>query len=282
MKRSLLLFLLFVNLFTKAQILTNAQVYDFMPGDVFQWTHTEINDVGFSCYLPTTPTYHSDSVISRSFSAMGDTVFYTFYSTAHTPIQCIPSDPPYYASGVNSKFYTDLSSPAVHFSDFSCSPSTEEYNNSSYCGRIMWQSHSNGSSCFEFPDWSSTFIEGCGGPYINYNRNIAHDFHYTNELTYYKKGSISCGTYHNMPLGLTEHEKEKIILYPNPAQSMVYISGLTASEQYEISDLSGRILRSGTSILTGVNISDLDYGSYFIILYSRKGARITKPFIKHQ
>jgi hypothetical protein len=274
------LFLLFISLALKGQVLTNAQVYDYSPGDVFQWTHTEINDVGFSCYFPTTPTYHLDSVISKSVSAMGDTIFYTFYSTVHTPIQCIPSDPPYYSSGINSKFYTDLSNPAIHFSDFSCSPATEEYNNSNYCGRIMWQSHSNGTGCFEVPEWSSTFIEGCGGPYINFNRNVSHDFHYTNELTYYKKGNISCGNYYNMPLGIMEPGKEKLILYPNPARSLIYLTGLTSLEQYYISDISGRILLSGAFNSAGVDISDLDYGCYFIILYAAKGERITKSFIK--
>ncbi|MCQ9633341.1 M12 family metallo-peptidase [Chryseobacterium sp. WG23] len=66
-----------------------------------------------------------------------------------------------------------------------------------------------------------------------------------------------------------------IKLYPNPVRDMLYVSN-TASEDYKIFDLGGKIVDSGKLQRGAVNVSGLIKGTYMIQI-----GEITKKFVKN-
>jgi hypothetical protein len=285
-KFTFLIFLSCISVTGRSQSLTNAQVYDFMPGDVFQWTHTDIYpSPPMSCYYPMIATYHTDSIISKTYSAASDTVFYTVHSEAYRPFQCTPGSSPTYSSSTTAKFYTNLTAPAEHYTNWSCAtPSDTFYVSSSLCGKNVWVRHSNeNSSCFEEPVWSSKLIEGCGR-YINLQDVVGSGEYYNENLFYYRKNGVSCGTYYVQPgpMNVTEPENQSIALFPNPSDSKVYVSGLNSKANCRIFDLTGRTIVSAEigSAETGIDISALSKGCYFLVI-TVDDKQITKQLLKN-
>ncbi|MDD3739703.1 MAG: Omp28-related outer membrane protein [Bacteroidales bacterium] len=66
--------------------------------------------------------------------------------------------------------------------------------------------------------------------------------------------------------------RSQIDIYPNPASDYIKISGLVNNSNYTITDITGKIVKSGTIFLSeDIIISDLKSGLYFIeISYSNK------------
>lgn len=272
MKKLLLFLLIGFNVEVTSQTLTNGQVYDYMPGDVFQWTHRHIDDMYATpqCWLYYTNTYHTDSIISKYYSAASDTVFYSVYSVAYTPIQCNPTLPPSYYVNTNTKFFTNLSMPAdLSIGLWSCTPEIDSFY-VDYCGKNVWEhSSTQDTICFEAPTWTINFIEGCGA-YLNYRGGYGGEPHYTQTLTYYKKGGISCGTYST--LGITEKTiNADIYLYPNPNKGTMnfqYSITEAVSGELFIYDLSGREvakykLQQGAGNQFQISETELNNGVYF-------------------
>ena len=69
-------------------------------------------------------------------------------------------------------------------------------------------------------------------------------------------------------LALAEKEAStKLILYPNPAKDRLMVSHpnlLVETAQVQISDINGRIVLQATLESTGIDISELKNGLYFI------------------
>ncbi|HKK38968.1 MAG TPA: T9SS type A sorting domain-containing protein, partial [Cryomorphaceae bacterium] len=64
-------------------------------------------------------------------------------------------------------------------------------------------------------------------------------------------------------------QAEKIELYPNPAQDYILIEGLTQAADYQIFDMSGKLVLSGLLNNSRVNLS-LPKGAYIIDLKSNE------------
>jgi hypothetical protein len=60
--------------------------------------------------------------------------------------------------------------------------------------------------------------------------------------------------------------EEQIVLYPNPTADLLYIKTAASVEAFEIVDMTGRLLRNGTDVTQGINVSDLAQGSYILKL----------------
>jgi len=81
---------------------------------------------------------------------------------------------------------------------------------------------------------------------------------------------------------LTEN---KIVLFPNPASESISVSfeGTTLSNDYKIVDVSGRVLKTGTSNFNSntvnISINSLESGLYFLVLSDNKMV-ISSPFVK--
>jgi hypothetical protein len=270
MKKRLLLLLMIGCFQLPAQMLTNKQVYDFLPGDIFQWEYTEtINTTIHPCWLPSLTTVMTDSIVSKHYSTAKDTVFYEIHTIAYTPFQCDPRLPPIRTVSTATRYYTNLNDSAVHYKDRICLPVSDTiYNSSIYCGKNVWERHSNFNIkyCFEEARWLSVLIEGCGGPYVS---STGIEGQYTSRLTYYRKGGISCDI--NNTTGINENETTTVsYLYPNPNNG-------TMSFQYSITnesagdlflyDLSGNLV-ANYKLKQGLNNQlqidqELNNGVYF-------------------
>ncbi len=254
----------------QAQILTNAQVYDYMPGDIFQYTRTDYYDMGTPCYIPWISSYYTDSVTSKHYSAASDTVFYTFSYTKFTPSDCSPTPLNAHSSGTYSRYYTNLNSLAMNNPIPTCGTLTDTfYVSSIYCGKKVWQDDYTADTCFETPQWSAIAIEGCGG-YGSYRGGYPGEPHYSIELTYYKKGGIPCGT--PTALGIKEETiQADIHLFPNPNNgTMNFEYSITGASVGELAiyDLSGKEivnykLEAGTGKNLKIDETKLSNGIYF-------------------
>jgi hypothetical protein len=271
MKKRLLLLVLIGSLQLSAQTLTNRQVYDFLPGDIFQWEYTEtINTTIHPCWLPSLTTVMIDSIVSKHYSTTMDTVFYEIHTVAYTPFQCDPRLPAIKTIKTETKYYTNLNDPAIHHTDWICMPVSDTvYSSKEYCGKYCWGRHSNFNLkyCFEEPSWSSLLIEGCGGPYVN---SKGMDGQYTTRLVYYKKGGIPCWLYN--PVGVSENEiTTAAYLYPNPNNGIMNFQYSITNEpagELIFYDVSGSLvlkyqLKQGVNNQLQINEQKLRNGVYF-------------------
>jgi hypothetical protein len=285
MKNLTLLFLFVANLSGRSQTFTNAQVYDFAVGDVYQVTRQDVyNPPMSSC---STTTVKTDSILLKYYSAAMDTVFYTIHTDIYKPFICPSFSPPYFSSYTSTVFYTNLSDTATHFEGWPICmvPSDTIYNSTSTGCNDKWiyESNTDLPPCFEEPTWSSTFILGAGGPYV-----ILQDPHYSNQmyteyLNYYRKGTLSCGTYYHAPspMDIFEPEKDRIQLYPNPTINVIHIRAVEENTYYTVTDITGRKIMDGEIKNAIIDVSQLQKGIYFISLSPRKGTWITKSFIRN-
>lgn len=269
MKRLLVLLFMLSSFFGSAQILTNAQVYDFQPGDIFQYQHTEYYDMGTPCYLPSITTYVTDSVISKYYSAASDTVFYTIFTRAYTPNGCSPFTLPTYSSYTTTKHYTDLNDTAEHFFAFSCAPIIDSFY-IDYCSRSVWTRHTVNTGCFEEVQWTSLLIEGCGA-YVSFRGGYGGEAHFSNTLTFYKKNGIPCGTAVNVGITETEANLTDVYAYSDATNGTITLNYSlldTKTADIFLYDISGALISSyklqqGINKQLVMNKQALSNGIYF-------------------
>jgi len=75
---------------------------------------------------------------------------------------------------------------------------------------------------------------------------------------------------------VAENEKSSILLYPNPAEDIVYISGEKVLF-VEIKDLSGRIIKQSSE--TAISVKELQSGIYLFVIQTESGI-VTKKVVK--
>jgi uncharacterized surface protein with fasciclin (FAS1) repeats len=68
-----------------------------------------------------------------------------------------------------------------------------------------------------------------------------------------------------IPLSVNEMGAINVTIYPNPTADFVRVSNLTRAN-YQIMDLKGAMIKSGTMLDNKINISDLQSGTYIIML----------------
>lgn len=82
-----------------------------------------------------------------------------------------------------------------------------------------------------------------------------------------------------------ENFNSKILVYPNPANTLITIKNEDSSSEnfkYKIFDLTGRNISAGNSkINEQINIESLTYGNYIIQVETELGQKSTKKFIKN-
>src|SRR5690606_13776814 len=80
-------------------------------------------------------------------------------------------------------------------------------------------------------------------------------------------------------LGVADFQKMKIKLYPNPTNGLLYIETSQEIQSYEVYNLIGQRLLSGSS--TGsIDMKDISKGTYIIKLTTPTGAVFTEKVIK--
>ena len=82
---------------------------------------------------------------------------------------------------------------------------------------------------------------------------------------------------------MSKLERKEIKIYPNPAADRLYIETPFAKSLIRIVDLLGTNVFKGTieEIKTGINISDINPGIYFIRVESSKNLVVKKIIVKH-
>jgi hypothetical protein len=73
-------------------------------------------------------------------------------------------------------------------------------------------------------------------------------------------------------VGITEKEKSEISIYPNPANSLLFVE-TDVSSDYIIYDLSGQSVLNGKLLDKGINIESLTTGFYFLRLNTTDGSK---------
>ncbi|MDR3339363.1 MAG: InlB B-repeat-containing protein [Candidatus Symbiothrix sp.] len=100
-------------------------------------------------------------------------------------------------------------------------------------------------------------------------------------LTATNNGTVTLYAKWTASTAITEVKKEDFKIYPNPAKNIINISGITEFDNVQISDLSGRIVKTlrATSLQDGaqtIDISTLPKGIYLLKIYTDKGMAVSK------
>ena len=82
--------------------------------------------------------------------------------------------------------------------------------------------------------------------------------------------------------GIDDLMNDMIRIYPNPTDQFLNIEflGSTIINHIEIISMMGASVQTKVSDLNNIDVSNLETGSYFIILTSEDGTRLTSRFIK--
>lgn len=93
-------------------------------------------------------------------------------------------------------------------------------------------------------------------------------------------GNIQPGvTISNQPCYLSVEENKSILsVYPNPAKDLIYVS--ESDLNYEITDLSGKMIASGKTSNSAIDISTFAAGVYSIQIMSADGTISNSKFVK--
>jgi endonuclease I len=80
---------------------------------------------------------------------------------------------------------------------------------------------------------------------------------------------------------ISNHPSTKIILYPNPANSNLYFSGIKNQTKYQIFNIFGQLSLSGDINDSVIDISNLNYGCYSVKIWNNNVGQINYLFIKN-
>ncbi len=257
----LILFLFFAQ-FALGQGLTTGEVYDFEVGDVFQSTTTYSNGP---------PTTITATILERTDSPAGDTVNYGIHRLTYTPPSG-PGLPPGFSDQVISTTYFSLDEPAWQWE----MQYDTLYVNPGMCGMAVWEI---GTGDDLGPNYGySRFVQGCGGPYSHTYSDQTNQWQSV-DLTYFNKGAVECGTFHSIPVGISENLEQQINLLVRPVPSsdqvtvqMTGVEGwLSGVIEISITDLQGRTLKRmvvNANELNGMqlDVHELPAGAYILNL----------------
>lgn len=82
------------------------------------------------------------------------------------------------------------------------------------------------------------------------------------------------------PLGVKEHQKQTVKVYPNPAQDQLHIQSSQDLSSYKIYDLTGRLIRQDQLDTTEIDISTFEAGIYFLKITTVSGLVETIKVVK--
>ena len=266
-KRIILLFLFLffaITNITFAQAPTNAQIYNFAIGDVFEITKKKPS----AC----TPYALDQIAIQNKWTSSGlDTVFYSRWIHTVKIAYCFPI-----LNYMDTLVVTNLNLPADFTSPVPPTPcvlDTIIYTmmvancNKNTWAKTIWNKESGGV-CANTPFTSLYLIEGCGGPYYYQSKNNYMSYE-SYLLTSYSKGtSDTCGTLY--PLAIIQLAPEEIVFWPNPSKSLLNWNHEYPSDAFLIYDIFGRVALHGKVTENHIDISSLSSGTYIILLFNKK------------
>lgn len=276
MKTVLLLFISCLSLNTNFAQLTNAQVYNFAVGDVFQ---VKYDGPGVG-----PKPIETDTVIAKYYSSGMDSLFYIMNHLEY--VGSFMQNPPIYNYYIDTVIITNLNALANHFNYFnSCRPTSDTVMISS-CGFTFERLHSNhADTCFEPPIWYSDLYPGLGGPYYYmYDPSLfgTGQEWYSKTLNYYHSNQHGeCGTYQSVA-SLNDFSLDfEVNIFPVPATSEIQIEAALPITDYAIYSMNGLELLQNEKINSSgkIDLSSLQAGGYLLQISSSDRVKKIK-FIK--
>jgi hypothetical protein len=275
--RSLLALILVVQLAFQVQgqsFLTNAEVYNYEVGDVFQ-----SRGQGFTVWGSSPPADYTDTITAKWVSASQDTLF---YALRHWVViyQMSPDIPPVVEMSDDTLIVTELDQPATQFiATDPCPPVLDSMGlDPALCGRNSWWMFSAGDTCtWGYTGSSSQVIAGCGGPYFSTMDDQGGGGNYW--LTYFHRSGAECGVFHDLPNGMAGHDNPELIrVFPNPTSGLIRISDDGVKELI-VQNAIGKVLNIATSGPL-VDLGEQPRGIYFVTGNSRAGHRFRARVVK--
>lgn len=111
------------------------------------------------------------------------------------------------------------------------------------------------------------------------DRNTRIDIHQNNRnpfVDYPQLASYIWKAENCTPVRVQEFEQMQVKLYPNPAQNYIFTPSTFDNQQYYVSDLSGRQIKSGQINSSRLSLSELLNGTYFLFIKSDKKMSFSK------
>lgn len=268
-----LLFLLIPSFIFAQGHLTNAEVYDFQPQDVFQWKEYSQSLTNPSAPYPV--TYYKDSVLIRT-NYGNDSIVYQYEREV---IYISPSSwQNYVTTSVVSETVRNLNSPVQHnnFTDTSCYSLEDTVHYDPYTGFNVWRmtpgTHPNpAGNCFEPAHKESAVHERVGGveySYVDYGSGLTVN----RELKYFKL--VTGETYGLKIVSVKESTQSK-----GAAVSLVngtYRLNYTTPVNVQVVDLSGRVCGVFENVQGELDLSGLNTGMYYLRVKGDNGVEVKK------
>lgn len=239
---SLIITLVLSSTISAQDLMTIRQVFDYSLGDKFQMS-------GKADGQP--PNCDRITITGKYYSSDGDTVFYVqSHDSYYTYL--VWSDPPYpklhyiFYQKTDTAFYANLDSSLTTYTNWPLYNSsmylydTIIMNSDRYCDSIINGIHYEFNS-FEPEIHICHYGKGLGLVY-NYYFSASPPFNVimSQELIYYEKNGVGCGTPDNITVGIDEILKEgsAFFFYPNPAETAVFLNNGTNQDNFKCSILS--------------------------------------------
>lgn len=177
---------------------------------------------------------------------------------------------PIFTYTYDSLVHTNLSDPAVHLNYMTCLPTSDTMMMDN-CGTLFHRRHSNmDSTCFEPQIWYSDLYAGLGGPYYYVYDPVgggAPGSWFSKTLLYYNTAQHGeCGTFMSVAGIESPAAPATARMYPNPAQTYVYLELPSNNWSYTIYGLDGTLLREANveQTMVELNIQDFPSGIYLV------------------
>jgi hypothetical protein len=252
--------------------LTNRQVYDFAPGDVFHYSFTHNSP----------PVYTLRSILSRSESPGRDSLMYEVRDTI-------------YRLGLIPEWNMEVREHRIVYTQLDSIPKPGDQNggitayliersadSADDCGwtnSYRWSNAPDSLVIFGRKYYLETVGEGIGKSYEH--QLGSNDIVYA-LLSYYNKTN-GCGG--GRPIvnptqnSLAERKIPVFRIYPNPAADVIRILSPRQPNSFVLFDASGRRLRQGNWNAEGLSVADLQPGSYWLEVQFTGGTAFL-PWVK--
>ncbi|MCZ4408506.1 T9SS type A sorting domain-containing protein [Cryomorphaceae bacterium 1068] len=270
-----LFFCAFINFSFAQTSITYGEAFNFDVGDEFHYTGSYLatNWYGSQYYVFTSRKF---TIVSKTFSADGDTVFYH-----REGLKLNESTEEVLLNEINETFYS------TNLDDYILGADSTYIDPERYLGKTIHLLYD--STISEDGELTSLnkaeYVLGLGAPkYINYeNYGLVYD-DISSSLVYFYKSETGeeWGTQLVLSTSNVMDESE-IALYPNPSNGLLNWdskSDLDSPIAIEILDLTGRTVMSiiGGISINQVDTSELPEGTYLLRMEFEKGT-LTKRFV---
>jgi hypothetical protein len=288
---------------TNANRLTFREIYDYTPGDVFQFYN--------GCWTPSSSgTYGETKIIDKWYSFNSDTVFYSRVITGKYYIQT--STPPYWDSVINvaamdTIYYTDLDNhlfegkyPEQAIVDTTLQTmgglksyvlQQDDNVNGLYLAKDSRLNYQWNGLCFEMPfeliENEFTYIQGIGNWQSKLINSVSvPQLDCYSYLFYYKHGNFTYGNPTSFVLGINEIiDESRLLLYPNPANLILTLYSREDLQEVKVYDIFGKCVMETFCIAAlkevHLDISKLSSGLYFLALKFKSDLFTKKIIINH-